>query len=93
MRPIASSSVPLALGLAGFVEAHVAVADLQEGQARRFRSHRLIDQPERAGHAAGNRPEQAGARPGHAFQYLTAADAVSFIVMVVSAHDKLSLSP
>jgi hypothetical protein len=39
-------------------------------------------------HAAGNGPEHAGACPGHAFEDAAAADAISFIVMVVIAHDR-----
>ena len=45
---------------------------------------------QRAGHAAGNGPQHAGARPGHAFQHPAAADARGIVIVVVIgfAHDK-----
>src|SRR6185503_13073445 len=69
------------VGVGGLVEAHVAVADLQEGEARGLGGERLIDHAERSRHAAGHRPEHAGARPGHAFQHLAAAWSVVVVVV------------
>ena len=69
-----------------FVEADMAVADLQERHAGMVRGLRRPHQPHRARHAARNGPEYARACPGHAFQHAAAADAV--IVVIVIAHDK-----
>ena len=61
----------LGIRIGGLVEADMAVADLQEGEAVAASCGlRLSDQAERARHAAGDRPEHAGAGPGHAFEYL-----------------------
>ena len=65
------------IGVGRLVEADMAVADLQEGERRPPPcGMRLADQAERARHAARDRPEHAGAGPGHAFQHLAAAQAV-----------------
>src|SRR6202044_1803152 len=42
-------------------------------------------QTERLGNAARNRPENAGARPEHAFESVTTTDAV-FVVVVIFRH-------
>ena len=55
--------------------------------------HDFLDEAERAGHAAGNGPEHAGAGPGHALQHLAAADAALVVVIVVVAHRALSMDP
>ena len=72
------------VGIGRLVEADVAVADLQEGQAGRLGRRRGTDKSQRMGHAAGNGPKYAGAGPGHAFQHSATADAV--IMVVVIAH-------
>jgi hypothetical protein len=81
MRPIA-----FGVGIGRLVEAHVAVADLHKGQARRFRGYRLIDQTERARHPAGDGPEQAGARPGHAFENLAPVWPLA-VAVIAGSHD------
>ena len=67
------------------VEADMAVADLQEGEGGGFRRLRLAEQAERFRHAAGDCPQNAGARPDHAFEGVAAADAFG-LAIVVSAH-------
>ena len=64
----------------------MAVADLQERHPGGLGGLRCVDDAERTGHAAGDGPEHAGARPGHAFQHAAPADAV--IGVVVIAHGK-----
>src|ERR1700692_2704232 len=50
------------------VEADMAVANLQEGQAFRFLRRGLAHDAQRVRDAAGNGPEHPGADPGHAFE-------------------------
>src|SRR5262249_8266208 len=72
----------------GLVEAHMAVADLQEGEAGGLR-HGLADKAERGRHAARHRPQDAGSGPGHAFQHLATADAVAVVrtIVILRAHE------
>ena len=56
------------IGIGRLVEAHMAVADLQEGEPLRVRRHGLAHDAQRVRHAAGNSPKHAGADPGHAFE-------------------------
>jgi len=73
------------IGIGRLVEAHMAVADLQERQALnvlRLRL-RLAHDAQRVRHAAGNGPKHAGADPGHAFEDFTSVYA---IVAVEIAH-------
>ena len=67
------------VGIGGFVEADMAVADLQEGKATALRGLGLAHDPERVRHAAGNGPQHARATPGHAFQNLAPVDDVSLV--------------
>ena len=62
----------------GLGEADVAVGDLDEGKAA-FRCFRRADQA-RSGHAAGDRPNDAGSGPEHAFQGLPAVEPAFVIV-------------
>src|SRR5215469_14842394 len=73
---------PKRVRISWFIEADMAVADLQERQATGFRRLRLAHDAERVRHAASNRPQHAGAAPGHAFQHLAAADAVLMIEFI-----------
>src|SRR6516162_3250521 len=63
--------------IGGFVKADMAVADLQKGEAARLRfcGRGRAEQAERTWHPAAYRPQHAGPRPGHAFQYSAAVDA------------------
>src|SRR6516164_2837005 len=60
----------------GFVEADMAVADLQKCEPARLRlcGRRLPEEAKRPRHTAAHRPEHAGPRPGHALQYSAAVD-------------------
>src|SRR3954468_1906518 len=68
----------------GLVESHVAVADLQEGERTCALRHRLVDKPERARYAASDCPEDAGPRPGHAFENFAAVNAI--VIRLIGAH-------
>ena len=48
------------------VEAHVAIADLQENKTLLLCGHCLVDDTERGWHAVRDRRKYAGSRPGHA---------------------------
>src|SRR6185369_1427582 len=61
------------VGVGRFVEADMAVADLQERQPACVLRHGGVYDTERAGHAAGDGPEDAGAGPGHAFEHFAPA--------------------
>src|SRR5579863_3021851 len=69
------------VGIGGFAEADVAVADLDEAEVGLLagvpavRVQGLADEP-RGGHAAGKGPHHAGAGPGHALEEAAAVDAV-----------------
>ena len=64
--------------IGGFVEADMAVADLQEGEAggALLGGLRIAEQIQRFWHAARDGPEHARARPDHAFQCVAPVDAV-----------------
>ncbi len=70
------------VGVGGLGEADVAVGDLHEGEAALLRL-RLADQA-RGRHAAAHRPNDAAARPNHAFQDLPPVQLGSRLV-----HDRL----
>jgi hypothetical protein len=82
--PTASSSVPRALGLAG-------LSNPTWLSLIRFGSRRLADNAHRTRHAACDRPQDAGAGPGHAFQDLASADAAP--VVVIRSHRESPLKP
>ena len=67
----------------GLVEADVAVAELEEAEGLRFFCLSLADQAGRAGNAAGERPQNAGAGPGHAFEDLAPRGALFVIVSIM----------
>jgi hypothetical protein len=70
------------VGIGRLVEADMAVADLQERQpARLLCGPCLADEANRSRNAARNRPQHAGAGPGHALEDLTPADALRFVVI------------
>ena len=83
---MASSSVPIAFGLAGLSKptwlSLICRNVIPAGSA----ASAEFDNAERARHAAGDGPEHAGAGPGHAFQDAASADTV--LVVVVIAHGK-----
>src|ERR1700722_8126934 len=58
------------------VEADMAVADLQAGEALGLLRRRLAHDAQRRRHAAGNGPQLAGADPGHAFENFTPVYAI-----------------
>src|ERR1700680_2334851 len=70
------------IGIARLVEAHVAVADLQEGEALRLLCHRLAHDAQRMRHAAGNGPKHAGADPGHAFENFATVNTIVAVEIV-----------
>src|SRR5262245_30173556 len=72
------------IGIGSLVEAHMAVADLQECQAPSVLRHRFVDDAERARHAARYRPQDSGSSPGHAFKDLSTADAAASLFIVVT---------
>src|SRR5439155_14713539 len=65
------------------IEADMAVADLQECEGGRRLRRGFPDDAERARHAARDRPEHPGPRPGHAFEDFAPADAI----VMVGCHD------
>src|SRR5215469_9522587 len=70
---------PKRVRISWFIEADMAVADLQERQATGFRRLRLAHDAERVRHTARNRPQHTRATPSHAFQHLAPAKAVSMV--------------
>src|SRR3974390_3103811 len=64
-----------------FVEADMAVADLQEGEPLLLSRDSLIDNAERGRYAASHGPQHTRARPGHAFQYFAPARAAVLIII------------
>src|SRR6185369_9566145 len=80
------------VGVGRLVESDVTVADLQERQPARLLRHGGVDDAKRAGHAAGDGPEDAGAGPGHAFEHFAPAHALAagiltaVAVLMVFAH-------
>src|SRR5215467_3454200 len=76
------------IGIGRLVEAHMAVADLQECQVPGALCHRFVDDAERARHAARYRPQDSGSSPGHAFKDLATAEAAAslLITMIVVTH-------
>jgi hypothetical protein len=72
------------IGIGRLVEAHMAVADLQERQPSYILCHRFVDNAERARHAARYRPQDPGSSPGHAFKDLATADAAASLLIVVT---------
>src|SRR5215470_9148131 len=71
------------IGIGRLVEAHMAVADLQECQAPGVLCHRFVDDAERARHTARYGPQHSGSSPGHAFKDLATADAAASLLIVV----------
>src|SRR6185437_11317884 len=69
------------------VEAHMAVSDLQEREARRFGCRGFVNKPERMRHPAGNGPQHPGAGPGHALQHL-APGRPAAVIVIVRRHGK-----
>src|SRR5262249_33890389 len=70
----------LGIRISGLVETHVTVADLQEGESLALLRQRFVDDAERGWYSAGNGPQHAGSRPGHAFENLATAGAFFVIV-------------
>src|ERR1700722_12370024 len=58
------------------VEADMAVADLQEGEALGLLRRRLAHDAQRTRHAAGNGPQHSRADPGHAFENFASVNAI-----------------
>ena len=78
---IASSSVPMVLGLAGLSKpTWLSLICRNVARSAALRP-RLADEANRSRNAAGNRPQHAGAGPGHALEDLTPADALRFVVI------------
>jgi hypothetical protein len=65
----------------GLVEAHMAVADLDEAQFAR-RRHRMLAEGLRRQHAAADGPDHACSGPGHALQEAAAINTV--VVTIVN---------
>ena len=84
---MASSSVPIAFGLAGLSKPTWLSLICRNVSPAGSAACADADQPQRARHAAGNGPEHAGAGPGHAFQHPAAADSRLGRVIVI-AHDQ-----
>ena len=67
----------------GLVEADMAVADLQEGEAGgHFRRLRRSMRPRDRGTPPAHSPKHARAGPSHAFQHFAAADTVAIVIVV-----------
>src|SRR5262249_3013129 len=77
------------VGIGGLVEAHVAVADLQEGEAAGALRLRLANDAERTRPPAADRRQDAGPGPGHALEHVAPRGAV-VVVTIVIAHRVLS---
>ena len=75
-RPIASSNVPLALGLAGLSKPMWLSLICRKVKPFCFAATASSMIPSEVVYTAGNSPKHASARPGHAFEYLTAVQAV-----------------
>jgi hypothetical protein len=69
-------------------EADMAVADLQEGEARRFRGQSVAKQAQGFRHTARQRPQHPGPRPDHTFERAPSAYArlISFPPPLVTHH-------
>src|SRR5215469_11879214 len=62
------------IGVRRFIEAHMTVANLQEGHARWLCCERsVIDKPQRSRHPTGDGPQHSRPSPGHAFQNFPSA--------------------
>src|SRR5258708_25082733 len=68
------------VGIRGLVEAHVAVADLDEVEFPLRRNHLLADSLRRQ-YAAANGPDDAGSSPSHTFQETAAVNTVVVVVV------------
>ena len=79
----ASWSVAVTSLFGSLREADVAVADLDEREIAARRGRRPAPKAARREDAAADRPEQAGAGPGHAFEEPAAVDAVALVIVVV----------
>ena len=89
-RPMASFSVSMAWGFAALSKPMwLSLIWRNVKPFERPPAPRQAKQPDRFWHAARYRPKHAGSRPDHAFERMTAADAV--VVMFVIRH-LLSLS-
>src|SRR6476659_2063008 len=75
--PIDSSSVPFALGLAGLSNQMWLSLICKESQPLGLRGHRPVDEAEGLRHPCRDRPQNPGAGPSHAFQYLAPIDAIA----------------
>src|SRR5262249_11905448 len=80
----------LGIRVGRLIKTHMAVADLQEGEALALLRQRLIDGAELRRHSTSDGPQYAGPRPGHAFQNLAAAWTFSWaFIVIVSGHIRL----
>ena len=67
------------IGIGRLVETDMAIGDLQEGQSAHFFRRRPFNQAGGARHPGGDRPQNPGADPGHAFQHFPPVQPVALV--------------